>query len=801
MSALLVDVPPQQPVAFDVDAMLMYGWVADAQRNVTHVNNSLRRWIRGHAMQAKAANELLERIDRSEAVSVQELLATLLDKTTEESTPALVCDYMTKLEERLASHYGLERDSAQEGPYRVLLQYHSPERGAPPLVGARFVRDSATLLASRRNAQRVDIVVVAVVEQDDGWWRIKGFQGQLQEAWLRVKNRVSDGNRAGSIALMARNLSHNIGSHALYWVANGASKDQKDFLNYLQVRMELLAGFATGMPLSPVPADLPVVVKRFKESRLLLSNICRSESVSNIRIEYSGGDLRAIFFGGEIGVHAFYSILENCVRDSAKFAPKRSSGSQTLKVCVRATPLDHFIQIDVFDEAGNFEQHGPSIQSALERIRISDTSGALEPHYWGIKERFVCAAILRGLRPEALPLQESAEPESPWLGPFKRDQHRILELVNVDGNCAWRLFLPRRHVDVLVVSDNEHSTAPTGTEITTFVEFEESVKSPTGITTPFVVLDHLPEHIDTRTLEGKLPHRTFLRGGTNGSRFPQIDLPVEELTATALLRKSVEKLGGNEVRLIVAIKAAEQLGDLRIGATYEDPRLHVVDDTRVPEELTRLRNEYPNVPFVVYKRHWFVPQADHSNFLLSAKARGIIHFELFGDRALQNAIYELRTDRVHASYRLLEAALTKILIVDERLDLTQRETGKEIMRLSLYARGIRICGSEFVAHATREHPATLKDLTKWSRGFHFVMLHRGIAQKLYQDPRAEVTSDHVISTLEADGVRVLIHSGRMGMADMPDRTKFLSLANVTTWIDHDYSKLQVLDELLSLRRV
>lgn len=797
MSAWAVDGPPPQPVAFDVDAMLMYGWVADAKRNVTHVNNSLRRWIRGHALQAKAANELLERIDRSETVSVIELLATLLDRSTEEATPALVCDYMTKLEERLASHHGLERDSTQEGPYRVLLQYQGPEGDVSPLVGARFVRDSATLLASRRNAQRVDIVVVALVEQHDGWWRVKGFQGQLQEAWLRVKNRVSDGNRAGSIALMARNLSHNIGSHALYWVANSSSKEQKDFLNYLQVRMELLAGFATGMPLSPVPADLPAVVKRFKDSRLLLSNICRSESVHSIKIEYSGGDLRAIFFGGEIGVHAFYSILENCVRDSAKFAPKRSDGAQTLKICIRATPHDDYVQIDVFDEAGNFDQHGPSIQAALERIRISDTSGALEPHHWGIKERFVCAAILRGLRPEALPLQETAEPESPWLGPIKRDGRRILELANVDGNCAWRFFLPRRHVDVLAVSDDLHAAVPAGTEIISFAEFQEAVKSPTGITTPFVVLDHLPEQPDARTLEGRLPHRTFVRGKTE-SRFQQIDLPIRELTSTALLRQSVEALGAHRVRLIVGIKAAEEGGDLRIGATYADPLLHVIDEIRVPQELDRLRREHVGDRFAIYKRHPFESAAA---FLLLASTRDIPHCEIYGDRPLQSVIYELRNDRVRASYRLLEAALTKILIVDERLDLTLRQPANNIPRQSLLMRGIVVRGSEFVAHATQERPKTLDDLTAWSRGFHFVMLHRGIAEKLYKNPHAEVTAEEVISTLEAGGVRVLIHSGRMGMADMPDRTKFLSLANVTTWIDHDYSKVQVLDELLALRRV
>src|SRR5213075_2466726 len=150
-------------------------------------------------------------------------------------------------------------------PYKVLLQYHAPSGGSHPLAGARFVRDSATLLASRWNAERVDIVVVAITERDGDWWKVSGFQGQLQEAWLRVRNRIVDGNRAAGIALMARNMSHNIGSHALYWVAAAADDKNRRFLRYLQARMELLAGFATRVPLSPVTATLEEVILRFNQ--------------------------------------------------------------------------------------------------------------------------------------------------------------------------------------------------------------------------------------------------------------------------------------------------------------------------------------------------------------------------------------------------------------------------------------------------------------------------------------------------------------------------------------------------------
>jgi len=224
------------------------------------------------------------------AVYVKDFLQSLVDPKTEEQTGELVDRYMTRLENLVAQ--GMQNDLPEEEndepPYKVRVQYHA-RRGEQLVAGARFVRDSATLLAARWNAERVDIVVVVRVERHGSWWRLSGFQGQLQEAWLRVNRRIEDGNRAASIALMARNLSHNIGSHALYWVASRSrDPEQERFLSYMQVRMELLAGFATSMPLAPIATRLQDVIDRFQKTPLLLANICRSEGISRVDVKLSG---------------------------------------------------------------------------------------------------------------------------------------------------------------------------------------------------------------------------------------------------------------------------------------------------------------------------------------------------------------------------------------------------------------------------------------------------------------------------------------------------------------------------------
>jgi hypothetical protein len=111
----------------------------------------------------------------------------------------------------------------------------------------RIVKEGGIRLRSNDLKDRVDLINVLRIWRDGrGAFRVKGFQGQLQEAWLRVAPVIREGTKSGTVGLMGRNLSHNIGSHALYWVEQQEPDEEKSrFYRHLRERMELLAGFAT----------------------------------------------------------------------------------------------------------------------------------------------------------------------------------------------------------------------------------------------------------------------------------------------------------------------------------------------------------------------------------------------------------------------------------------------------------------------------------------------------------------------------------------------------------------------------
>jgi hypothetical protein len=784
-------------VEFKVDAMLMYGWVADAERRVTHVSNSLRHWIHANKNMAPKAFELLERIGNAEApkVELEEFLRALLEPE-ESETAKLVSDYTTRLEAIIDSRSPKDRSEPEtKGQYSVLLQYYAPVGDAQPLAGVRFVRDSATLLASRWNSQRVDIVIVAIAEQEDGWWKVRGFQGQLQEAWLRVKNRIVDGNRAAGIALMARNMSHNIGSHALYWVASNSKPEEKTFLRYLQARMELLAGFATKIPLSPVTAKLDKVIARFNGTSLLLNNICKSEHVEKVTVTLEGYHGDVIFFGGEAGIQAFYSILENCIRDSAKHAPRDEKNLDALSMNVLATEADDFIQLDVYDDSHNYEKNGPELRRMVEELRLAKESGALNPSNWGVKERFICAAILRGLRPEDFPLQESAAPGAPQLGTYRKDHHRVLELVEVDDNCSWRFYLPRRReAEVLLVTDRRPEKLAPDVVVQKTTAFAAAANTTAGVVEPFVVLDQLPPSFDTKGLKGALPYRTFVRGDLDlPQKFLHIDEPLESISSTVLLQKSIAALQRDDVRLIIGINPGERGNQLKFSDDPNAPFL-IIDDAKVDATIDELHKLNPDQRFVIYKRH----PSDLQRTLQTRRPEkdyGIEHFEIYGiDGYLNAAVLNLRDDVERGALRLLEAALMKVLIVDERLDL---DLTNERERALLRLRGITLRGREFAGLSTRSVSISLDEVQGWVQKFHAIVLHRGVAEKLHTGGDMKA----LIGALEEHGALLAIHSGRMGGGELPPRTRLMPLANVATWIHDTYSKLQIVDELFSLRGV
>jgi hypothetical protein len=277
--------------------------------------------------------------------------------------------------------------------------------------------------------------------------------------------------RTASAAIMGRNMSHNIGSHVLARYSNEVSKEREpekktdegtpkpsdskrgaldhrgEFLSYLQRRMDFLAEVATSdRAFWSAPVSLRNQVKRlnFGDERklyrsgepILLSHITGKGGLNasvewgnltdstgkNVTLIPSPSLGRVACPGGEVGIQAFFVILENIIRNSARHGPARpepisEDGSTPEGKTVDWVRLflnvdeegdSGFVKIDIIDPRTKLDHDGhtattrnagkPPLHDYINSIlaaRLTESDGAPIARNWGIREMQICAYYLR----------------------------------------------------------------------------------------------------------------------------------------------------------------------------------------------------------------------------------------------------------------------------------------------------------------------------------------------------------------------------------------------------------------------
>jgi len=214
--------------------------------------------------------------------------------------------------------------------------------------------------------------------------------------YLTFSEKLSIKSAIGSI--MSRNGSHNIGSHVLAALSHnvGTMPDDRVLYQYIQQRMDYIATVTTEFPNWTGPTRFAGnMMKTFLSQRHLLEHISESEGLgawhfrgrqvsaeqtSKIKIHvrkvkwsngnvadvekdfitYSGqpdkstdpglrDDVSLAIPGGTVGQHAFYTILENIIRNAAKHGwSKRSNDA-------KETNLEIYIDFREKAESGEVE--------------------------------------------------------------------------------------------------------------------------------------------------------------------------------------------------------------------------------------------------------------------------------------------------------------------------------------------------------------------------------------------------------------------------------------------------------------
>ena len=307
------------------------------------------------------------------------------------------------------------------------------------ILGARALPLGGVRLAVAEDAPNSEARWVDLV----GVWRIKfpeagkplraedfeSVQGVLipVENRRRLYDRLRERNVWNVVAgLVARNFSHNLGSHALLHYANdlsstaaqleadgesGAAEEKKQLarlLDYLTGRADLIAivaggatyGFHSVRPLARLLED-------FQAQKILRENLCRTEGGLEVGVvaappESAEPELFVDLPGGIVGAHALFAILENTARNSAKHSP-RSNAKRTVELRLTATLLPDvdLVKVCLVDDASSAiseRKIGKLRRSADARFVLGEgVDPTVDGTILGIKEMRAWTAILRGL--------------------------------------------------------------------------------------------------------------------------------------------------------------------------------------------------------------------------------------------------------------------------------------------------------------------------------------------------------------------------------------------------------------------
>jgi len=475
---------------------------------------------------------------------------------------------------------------------------------------------------------------------------------------------------------------------------------------------------------------------------------------------------------------------------------------------------ENLYRVVIYDDRSSFSRNEKIISDALkdlEKTGLCDESGRWRPGDWGIKERYIFAAYLRGEKPEDWLLPENMRARRSAIPP-------ILRVKDCSGKLGW-VFYMLRPKDILIVSDTHSQEAVPHDKrerinVWSWDTLRKRINS-SLVRHKFVILcpNERGQAERINELLDYLPYRVFICNEKS------LDLP-------------------NGIAQHCALLDHLDLQNLDLWSLYQQWVNFVAQHFggKVPEVLSVSGGRGYAGQYCDDLDEWIKQKnADHIALFdrhgefgeKVKKGERFFHYEPFESvsPAARRADFAGGTVRINDYDRLKlplqEAALIRLLVVDERIDgsldgIREHFKNVEFTHRELWElKGVDVMGQQYKGRAEEipnEEPILerVKKAKECGRPYGFVLLHQGILDKLYErlpdNQKSKQTKqkymERVIKQIQQQGAvwHIVIHSGRGGVPDLPEGVKFVHLSSLEAWFGSNLSKADVVDELMGVRR-
>ncbi len=313
----------------------------------------------------------------------------------------------------------------------------------------------------------------------------------IQEDYLKNiirKETRHQAVRAAISQVMARNMSHNIGSHVLNNLTDGTFlsnisnyeccsyqpgsefKDLKEdskiihqlaiYNNYVKCRMDYLSDITFGTPVMHTNKKIYAeLYKEFDKVRLLLDHISGLSKNFQFKITFTlsdnpitaDNDFLIALPNDLLGCQAFYNIIENVIRNTAKHNQKKSA-TTTFTVnfkeitddLKKVADKELWYEVEIYDDVkiSKINNLVNAQNNKLNQSVLNEKTNQLRNSSLGLLEMEASAAYLRKL--DITTIEEDAfHVEDNKKISNKQGKLNILKAFNKNGALGYRFFVSK----------------------------------------------------------------------------------------------------------------------------------------------------------------------------------------------------------------------------------------------------------------------------------------------------------------------------------------------------------------------
>lgn len=501
--------------------------------------------------------------------------------------------------------------------------------------------------------------------------------------------------------------------------------------------------------------------------------------------------------GGVMSSHAFFNIVENFIRNSAKYLQTDFSKSGNLTITIKIKEIDGYYEFTLFDDKQNANKKQPDTNKSLldnlldkiSNLRILDDNKALDKKDKGFKEMLFSALWLRSYMYQNI--SDNDLPQS--------YEEVLVKMESVDKeNTEKRLVLIKQYgFELLAVDDNGNESKEDNANLAlrwslpkfcpkTMMELSDNAL-------PVNLSNLLHIYADVAMIEDAKQYTSFVEQLNKKRRTEKKDIYDEDMIIPRLLKLSNVKalnevLHAKHKKELSNVEALNEVLHARFGDDFDN--YEIVSGSFENDNLSTPIADNKKIYFqrhlstqdVIdhYKGYAYADSVSGGNYTITL-------FDLYERWAKEGR--EPDSEYYYQILKIKESALTRITIIDERFFKKMKE---QQLETELACKNIRVLNYNESMSKETEMAKLLEgnEFNNHENHTHFLSIHLGIIEKIIKNvdmfKKMENSNEKVkvfmkmLKEYFGPKVFISIHSGRGNFSaeleDALDMYPFISMA-------------------------